>query len=184
MELLGLNSDADHESVVERLEEMRFAAKNEVLQKYMVPMLLRKKEAQLDEWISAEIQMLGDELPEPSATPDTWKSLPNDRITFLEQYETRLSELKLRVMHSSSFADLKSIIDALVVTQEYYMALFKLLFNEFAEALPEEVNSREIIDTGKLLQVLRQGEIDNKTAWAIEREITRIDRIHGLKSAP
>lgn len=183
MELLGLNHDADRETVAERLEEMRFAMKNEVLQKYMVPMLLRKKETQLEEWMSAEAHLMGDALPAPSAAPDAWQTLPNDRITFLEQYESRLSELKLRVMQSSSFAELKAIVDALVVTQEYYMALFKLLFNEFAEALPEEVNSREIIDTGKLLQVLRQGEIDNKTAWAIEREITRIDRIHGLKSA-
>jgi hypothetical protein len=183
MELLGLNNDDDRETVAERLEEMRFALKNEVLQKYMVPMLLRKKDPQIEEYMQAEALVLGSSLLDAASPPESWNSLPKDRIAFLEQYESRLSELKLRVMQACSFTELKGVVDALVVTQEYYMALFKLLFNEFAEALPEEVNSREIIDTGKLLQVLRQGEIDNKTAWAIEREITRIDRIHGLKSA-
>jgi len=183
MEVMGLNHDTDRETVGERLEEMRFTMKNDVLQKYMVPMLLRKKNVELEEWMQAELYLLGGTTPIASAIPEVWQTLPENRISFLEQYEVRLCELKLRVMQSSSFMELKAILDVLIVTQEYYMALFKLLFSEFEEALPEEVNSRAIIDTGKLLHVLRQGEIDNKTAWAIEREIARIDRIHGLKSA-
>jgi hypothetical protein len=57
-----------------------------------------------------------------------------------------------------------------------------MLFNEYAEALPEEVKSREIIDTGKLLQALKTNQVDNKIVWAIEREITRIDRITRLSA--
>jgi hypothetical protein len=57
------------------------------------------------------------------------------------------------------------------------MQLFIDVFSEYSEALPEEVNSREIIDTGKLLLALKQKQIDNKMSWAIEREISRIKKL-------
>jgi hypothetical protein len=60
------------------------------------------------------------------------------------------------------------------------MLRFTEFFSEYSEALPEEVNSREIIDTGKLLLTLKQNQIDNKMSWAIEREISRIKKIRAL----
>lgn len=182
MEMLGLNFADDREAIEEKLDAMRFALKNEILQKYMVPSLLRKKEPLLQSYAEAEasIQAASEE---PIERPEQWKSLPENRITFLEEYEIKLSELKLRIMQATSFAELNAVMEVLILTQEYYMALFKLLFSEFSEALPEEVNSREMIDTGKLLQSLKSGQIDNKTVWAIEREITRIDRIARLKQS-
>jgi hypothetical protein len=178
MELLGLNPTDDEETIREHLELQLFEFKKELLGKYMVPALLRKKEAQLNALIQAESVAAPALLSQEQATEsESWSDLPTNRIQFLEHYEQHLSALKLRIMECTSFAGLKSIMNRMIVSQEYYMVLFKMLFNEYAEALPEEVNSREIIDTGKLLQVLKTGDIDNKTAWAIEREITRIDRI-------
>lgn len=183
MELLGLGPADDQESIREQIESLLFEFKKELLSKYMVPSLLRKKEAQLDAFIQAEtvaVEALhtGGQLIEL----EQWKALPGNRIEFLEHYEQHLSNLKLHIMNCNSFSALKVVMNQLIVAQEYYMALFKMLFNEYAEALPEEVNSREIIDTGKLLQVLKSGTIDNNTAWAIEREITRIDRISRLSA--
>lgn len=181
MELLGLNPSDDEETIREQLELLLFDFKKEILSKYMVPTLLRKKEGQLDAFIRAEsltTQVARKAHNDEKA--EEWNSLPADRIEFLERYEQHLSELKLQLTQTNSFAALKPIMKALILAQEYYMALFKMLFNEYAEALPEEVNSREIIDTGKLLQALKSGLIDNKMVWAIERELTRIDRISRL----
>jgi len=86
------------------------------------------------------------------------------------------------LMQCTSLFAVKSVMYRIILSQEYYMALFKMLFNEYAEALPEEVKSREIIDTGKLLQALKTNQVDNKIVWAIEREITRIDRITRLSA--
>lgn len=181
MELLGLGPADDQESIREQIESLLFEFKKELLSKYMVPSLLRKKEAQLDAFIQAESAVDTAVLTEAQAVePEQWKALPAHRIEFLEQYEQHLSGLKLQLMQCNSFSALKIVMHQLILSQEYYMALFKMLFNEYAEALPEEVNSREIIDTGKLLQALKSETIDNKTAWAIEREITRIDRISRL----
>jgi hypothetical protein len=47
--------------------------------------------------------------------------------------------------------------------------------------LPEEVNSREMLDTGKLLVALKNDQVDNKMSWAIEREISRIKKIQGIQ---
>lgn len=72
-------------------------------------------------------------------------------------------------------------MQALILTQEYYMVLFRMLYNEFSEALPEEVNTREMIDTGKLLLALHLGTLDERTVWDIEKgEIARIEKIQEL----
>ena len=84
------------------------------------------------------------------------------------------------LMQLTSFSKLEQITLALIDWQESYMLRFTELFNEFSEALPEEVNSREMIDTGKLLLALKQNQIDNKMSWAIEREISRIRKIRGI----
>jgi hypothetical protein len=181
MELLGLNPSDDKETIREQIELLLFDFKKEILSKYMVPTLLRKKQEPLNTLIHAESLAAPLSLEEAcEEKPKEWNSLPANRIEFLENYEQHLSELKLQLTQTNSFAALKPIMNALILAQEYYMALFKMLFNEYAEALPEEVNSREMIDTGKLLQALKSGPIDNKIAWAIERELTRIDRISRL----
>jgi len=109
-------------------------------------------------------------------------SLPSsDRIAMLEQYEARISQLKLSIMQSNSFAGLRPIVQQLIRLQEDYMHAFRKLFSSYSEALPEEVNSREMMDTGKLLHALKQGEPDNKMVWAIERELTRIKKIEGIR---
>jgi len=183
MELLGLNPADDEETIREHIDSILFELKKDILSKYVVPSLLRKKEAQLEDLIAAEATIL--KLPNEESTarvPERWETLPQDRIEFLEQYEQHISALKLELMQCTSLFAVKSVMYRIILSQEYYMALFKMLFNEYAEALPEEVKSREIIDTGKLLQALKTNQVDNKIVWAIEREITRIDRITRLSA--
>jgi len=183
MELLGLNPSDDEETIREHVESILFDVKKDILSKYVVPSLLRKKEAQLDDLIAAECKAL--KLPDNESADgvsERWETLPQDRIDFLEQYEQHISALKLQLMQCNSLLAAKGVMTHLILSQEYYMVLFKMFFNEYAEALPEEVNSRETIDTGKLLHALKTDQLDNKIVWAIEREITRIDRITRLSA--
>jgi hypothetical protein len=54
------------------------------------------------------------------------------------------------------------------------------LFSEHYSALPEEVNTRDMIDTGKLILQLKAGNPDDKMAWEIEKELARISKIQQL----
>ena len=182
LNLFLLKHDSTQEEMEGAIEEKLFALKNDVLQKYMVPSLLRTKLQNIQPFMLAEsaLKHNGKSL---SADLTDWTLSPDERIHFIEEYEKQISQLKLALMNAVSFDQLHQVIHALVITQEYYMVLFKMLFNEFSEALPEEVNTREIIDTGKLLLALKAGALDNKQTWEIEREIARIDKLQKLKTA-
>jgi hypothetical protein len=176
MALMGIESSHDFDEFVNRHEEKLFEWKQDVLQKYMVPSLLRGKAKTLSQLIAAE-QALSITQGELTAPSDISKLANSGKIELLESYESGLSELKLRLMHCSSFKQLEAVLVALIEWQESYMHQFIDLFSEYSEALPEEVNSREIIDTGKLLLALKQNQVDNKMCWAIEREISRIKKL-------
>lgn len=175
----GLSESADQDAIQNAIEERLFALKNEVLQKYMVPTLINKKLGMLQDLMLAEYVLLGGNIPAGNEIRH-WNSSPSDRISMIAQYEEQISHLKLETMNSHTFHQLLRVMQAIVITQEYYMVLFRMLFNEFSEALPEEVNTREMIDTGKLLLTLRSGQPDERTVWDIEREIARIEKIQKL----
>lgn len=168
------------DEIISAIEDKLFAMKNEVLLKYMVPKLLNKKTDQLALIIAAEAQLNPIVLKPKPHDNYAWTNQPENRIEFLEQYESNLSALKLGVMNCISFQELNDLIRSLILTQEYYMVLFKIMFNEFSEALPEEVNTRDMIDTGKLLLSMKNGDPDDKQTWEIEREIARIEKIQRL----
>jgi len=180
MTLMGFESLHDRDDMHNLHEQKLFDWKQELLQKYMVPALLRNKLPLLEEIIFAEEKLV----PEIQTYEVAANNLPlpsSDRIAMLEQYEARISQLKLSIMQSNTFAGLNSIVQQLIQLQEDYMHAFSALFSSYSEALPEEVNSREMMDTGKLLHALKQGEPDNKMVWAIERELTRIKKIEGIR---
>jgi hypothetical protein len=180
MALLGIESSLDHDESMNQHEQKLFEWKQDVLQKYMVPSLLRSKLKLLDEFIQAE-KMIVPEHQSQHAVIAEIQLQGSDRILMLENYETDVSKLKLQLMQASSFAQVPWLIEAFIQIQERFMSLFLSLFPEYSEALPEEVNSREMIDTGKLLLALKQQQIDNKMSWAIEREISRIRKIQGMR---
>ena len=179
LNIFKLNHDVEEDWLMEAMENDLFELKNDILQKYMVPVLLQKKLRELQDKVLAEHLLRPATNGAPA--PDIWHSPYDDRISFLEDYERKMSELKTALMQALSFRIVFPIVQRIILTQEYYMVLFRLLFNEFSEALPEEVNSREIIDTGKLLLALKNNQLDESTTWAIEREIGRIDRIRALR---
>jgi hypothetical protein len=179
----GLTTAASAEDIEQAIEEKLFALKNEILQKYMVPVLLSKKLQQIQGFMIAEYVLNSALTANLESAPPVWSDNPNDRIILLEQYEKQISILKLALMESKTFHQIHRIIQSFIISQEYYMVLFRILFNEFAEALPEEVNTREMIDTGKLLQALKAGEPDNRLTWEIEKEIARIDKLRSLKTS-
>jgi len=180
MTLMGFESSHNRDDMHNLHEQKLFDWKQELLQKYMVPALLRNKLPLLEEIIAAEKKLVPEIQSYEMAANNL--SLPSlDRIAMLEQYEARISQLKLSIMQSNSFAGLRPIVQQLILLQEDYMHAFRTLFSSYSEALPEEVNSREMMDTGKLLHALKQGEPDNKMVWAIERELTRIKKIEGIR---
>jgi hypothetical protein len=178
----GLLPAANAEEIENAIEEKLFSLKQEVLQKYMVPVLLNKKLQQIQDLMLAEFVLNKTMTQNHETSPPVWSDNPDNKIVLLEQYEKQISALKLALMESRTFHQVHKIIQSFILCQEYYMVLFRILFNEYAEALPEEVNTREMIDTGKLLVALKSGEPDNKQTWEIEREIARIDKIKNLKS--
>ena len=64
-----------------------------------------------------------------TASTDRWTSKPADRISFIEEYEAHISQLKLAAMQSATFAQLSKVAQVFILSQEYYMVLFKMLFN-------------------------------------------------------
>jgi hypothetical protein len=181
MALMGIESSNDFDEIVNRHEEKLFEWKQDILQKYMVPSLLRSKQKTLRHFIDAEQALsvtnaIGSPIEKPILTAA-------GKIELLESYESGLSHLKLQLMNVVSFKQLEQVLSALTDWQEEYMNRFTALFNDYSEALPEEVNSREIIDTGKLLLALKQNQIDNRMIWAIEREISRIKKLRGTPAS-
>lgn len=179
MALLGLVSSDDFDEFVNQHEQKLFEWKQDVIQKYMVPSLLRNKTKLLGDLINAEQALSITRQVQPDAI-DISPLVTTDPLTLLESYEAVISSLKLQLMNSTSFEQLSLVQEELIRTQEAFMTAFTEHFHEYSEALPEEVNSREIIDTGKLIVALKQNSIDNKMAWSIERELSRIKKIRGL----
>ena len=175
---MGIESSHDFDEFENRHEEKLFEWKQDVLQKYMVPSLLRSKQKIVGQLIAAEQALSITDANEHFQVEEPLLS-DSGKIDFLESYESELSILKLQLMNANSFKQLEGVLSRIIDLQEKYMLRFTQLFNEYSEALPEEVNSREIIDTGKLLLALKQNQIDNKMGWAIEREISRIKKLRG-----
>ena len=176
---MGIESSHDFDEFENRHEAKLFEWKQDILQKYMVPSLLRSRQKTIGQFIAAE-QALS--MTDANEYLPTEVSLLSDsgKIDFLESYESGLSRLKLQLMNANSFKQLEGVLSRIIDLQEKYMVGFIQWFNEYSEALPEEVNSREMIDTGKLLLALKQNQIDNKMGWAIEREISRIKKIRSI----
>lgn len=182
LRLFNLNGDEQQEVIAENIESELFRIKQEAIQKYMVPGLLKNKLTQWKLLAEAEQSLVPDQNYD-SGSQHSWTSQPNDKIDFLEQYEQRLSQIKLDVMNAAHHAAFVAAAENLILCQEYFMVLFKLFFSDHYEALPEEVNTREIIDTGQLLVFLKSPETSKDQSWSIEKELARIDKIQSLKRA-
>lgn len=178
LRIFGVTEEYDREQLTEHIENKMFELKKECMQKYMVPSLIKNKIRIVEEFIEAE-STLNDVQHEVPAL-EAWKEQPTDKIQFLEQYERHISKLRLSVMNAPDFVQLKSTLQSLILCQEYFMVLFRLFFSDHYEALPEEVNTREIIDTGQLLHNLKAEDSGKDMSWAIEKELARIDKIQRL----
>jgi hypothetical protein len=173
--LLNVSADASTEQWQEIYESKIFEARNDMLQKFAVPSLIRKKNKSLEALVHAE----NESSYSTHETPFSSSALA-DKIEFLERYEEKMSELRLALTAADSFTKLSKIAASLALQQDYYMMLFTLYFSEHYRALPEEVNTRDMIDTGKLILQLKAGNPDDKMSWEIEKELARIQKIHQL----
>lgn len=180
LSIFELNTASTDEEIREQWEQKLFAQKNEALQKYMVPTLLFKKIRTLEPIAEGESVLLS---ILPKEVPDHKFVGPyHTQSAFLEAYEENVSTLKLALMSAASFNELLDAMAELADLQERYMDFFKEQFNEYSEALPEEVNTREMIDTGTLLQGLKAGDLHAHMIWNIERELARISKIQKLSA--
>ncbi|MFN0032788.1 MAG: hypothetical protein ACKVOR_11565 [Flavobacteriales bacterium] len=176
LQLIGAGVAATAEEIGDLIEQKLFEQKQDALQKYMVPTLLLKKTKQLEAWCDAET-VLGFSAQIDDVAFATLTGRQSTQTIFLEAYEQALSEHKLRMMNAQSFAQLMHAINQMATLQELYMVRFRDQFNEYSEALPEEANSREALDTGTLLQGLKSGELSASMIYAIEKELARISKI-------
>jgi hypothetical protein len=173
--LLSLPSHSDPGEVQDAYDQKLFEARQDLLQKFAVPSLIRKKIKVLD----AFCQLESVESTALSEAPFGTTTM-TDKIEFLERYEEKMSVLKLAISTAPTFSALCAKANSLALQQDYYMVLFTLLFSEHYSALPEEVNTRDMIDTGKLILQLKAGNPDDKMAWEIEKELARISKIQQL----
>lgn len=176
LQMLGLGADADEEQIRDAHEQKLFEHKNDLLQKFMVPTLLLKRVKLLEQFVLVEGALAIVEEVAFDFSHDLSGNYHTQTL-FLEAYERNGSDLKLYTMNISSFDALLLCAFEFVDLQEVYMAVFKEQFNEYSEALPEEVNTRDMIDTGTLLQGLKAGVLDANMIWNIERELARISKI-------
>jgi hypothetical protein len=173
--LLNISADGSAEQLQEVYETKLFDARNDILQKFAVPSLIRKKNKTLEALVQAENEAYTSTHESPFSS-----SALADKIEFLERYEEKMSELRLALTSAGSFTKLSKIAASIALQQDYYMMLFTLYFSEHYRALPEEVNTRDMIDTGKLILHLKAGNPDDKMSWEIEKELARIQKIHQL----
>jgi len=178
--IFGLENTATPEIIIETIESKLFTLKQEVMQKYMVPSLLKNKMSSLSHLSRAE-NLLNTMNSHSIDIQHRWTSQPLDKVDFLEQYEQKSSQIKLDVMNSQNFSTFTEATESLILCQEYFMILFKLFFSDHYEALHEEVNTRELIDTGQLLFHIKNPDEKKDFSWAIEKELARIDKIQRLK---
>lgn len=181
LKFLSLEADASREVVEGVLEEKLFTIKKEILNLIPVPSLVTKRMNQLSSWVEIEDFyfsppsrmdgiLLGDEL-----------AISTDAITFLETYEREISIEKLEIANVSTFIHLIDCLVRIIHLQECYMSGFKKFFSTYNEALPEEVKSREMIDTGKLLQALKNNAVNSEITWEVEKELGRINKLLQFK---
>lgn len=173
--LLHLPSDCSTEQLQEAYEQKLFDARQDFLQKFSVPSLIRKKIKVLEPFVQLESTL------DPQTNEVPFGSVAmTDRVGFLEMYEAKMSELRLALTSAQSFTALCHAAASLALQQDYYMVIFMMHFSEHYNALPEEVNTRDMIDTGKLIVQLKAGNPDDKMSWEIEKELARIHKIHQL----
>ncbi len=172
--LLGLGDEADLEMIETALEEKLFNLKKDILPLLPVPSLIKKRQTQLDAWITLE-----DDISTASQNNSSYKEMESasNSITFLELYEKEISNVKLELMNASSFHVLKEAMSTAAELQTAYMNAFRKFFSEYTEALPEETKSREMIDTGRLLNALKNNSITSEITWEIEKELARINKL-------
>jgi hypothetical protein len=173
IKLLGLEEHADSETIESALEDKLFTLKKEILPLLPVPSLIHKRELQLATWCALESP--SSFIP-PSVDLESLNSA-TDAISFLENYERLMSAVKLHIANAMSFQELKSVLSIATTLQSSYMKQFKHFFSTYAEGLPEEAKSREMIDTGKLLNTLKNNNLTSEISWEIEKELARIGKL-------
>ncbi|HEY8404890.1 MAG TPA: hypothetical protein VIK71_09805 [Flavobacteriales bacterium] len=173
IKLLGLEEDADQEAVETAWEEKLFALKKEILPLLPVPSLVHKRIQQLAVWCALESPAA----PALPAIDIASVHAADDVISFLEQYERQMSALKLHISNAATFRTLQSLLPIAIELQTTYMKKFKHFFSNYAEALPEEAKSREMIDTGRLLTALKNNNLTSEITWEIEKELARINKL-------
>jgi hypothetical protein len=173
IKLLGLEEHADQETIESALEDKLFALKKEILPLLPVPSLIQKREQQLAVWFALE------NLASPAAITVDLESVDTstDVVSFLENYERQMSTIKLHIANAMSFIALKNILPVAAELQIIYMKKFREFFINYAEALPDEAKSREMIDTGKLLTALKSDNLNSEITWEIEKELARIGKL-------
>ncbi len=177
IKFLSLESDADRDVITNILEEKLFTVKKEILTLIPVPSLVSKRMKQLDKWIEVEELIHSPESRLDGLLLYCETQDATDAISFLELYEKEISAEKLEISNADTFIYLIDCLTSAIFLQECYMDGFKKFFSTYNEALPEEAKSREMIDTGKLLQALKNNNITSDVTWEIEKELARIGKL-------
>jgi hypothetical protein len=145
----------------EAIEEAILRIRNEVLNRYMVPVLLNRQLEQLDQLIRA-LSTLNIMLFAHEETLDLSKSalvLHPSIVEFLTDYESTLSAAKLKLMHATSPIRLREAA-AHIQSLEYSFGRHFLQLTASAETFEGNISSREKADTGLLIINLRKENME------------------------
>jgi hypothetical protein len=176
LEILQLPSHADADEIEDALDDQLFAMRKEAMTKYMVPQLLDKLVRRADLLAECSEVMLG--APWTPQTAVQFSDLnTSDEIAFFQEFEKRESEMKLQLNSAKNALQLKRALQALQEHQRLYMKQFVAVFSRYKNELESPTNSREVLDTGKLLLLMKQGNHKEEIEYLLAKELSRVSQL-------
>lgn len=175
-EILLLPQSAEPDDVEDALDEQLFALRKEAMSKYMVPQLLDKLVRRADLLAECSEVVLGapwTPLPLPELSPLTESS----GIAFLQDFEKRESEMKHRLNAAKNAFQLKQALQLMQTHQRQYMEQFARVFSAYKKEMEQSTNSRSVLDTGKLILLMRKGENEAEMSSMIAQELSRVSML-------
>lgn len=176
LEILQLTPQADADDIEDALDNQLFAMRKEAMTKYMVPQLLDKLVRRADLLAECSEVMLGAPwIPSPAAELSELST--ENEIAFFQDFEKRESEMKLQLNSVKNAFQLKRALLAMQNHQRSYMNQFIAVFSGYKEELESPTNSREVLDTGKLLLLMKQGNGKEEVRQLIAKELSRVSQL-------
>ncbi len=176
LEILQLPPQADSDEIEDALDDQLFAMRKEAMSKYVVPQLLNKLVRRADLLAECSEVMLGAPWIPLPAVQFSHLSTASE-VAFFQDFEKRESELKLQLNSAKNAFQFKRALQAMQEHQRLYMIQFVAVFSKYKKDIESPTNSRDVIDTGKLLLLLKQGNNHEEIERMLAQELSRVSQL-------